>query len=47
VAVLDAITAVAADCVARAVVHAVLAAEGLAGIPSYRQVLPSTFLPRR
>jgi L-aminopeptidase/D-esterase-like protein len=30
----------AADCLARAVLAGVLAAESVAGIPTYRQVLP-------
>lgn len=38
---LDAITAAGADCVARAIVHAVLAATTVAGVPAYRDVLPS------
>lgn len=38
---LDAITAAGADCVARAIVRAVLAATTVAGAPAYRDVLPS------
>lgn len=40
---LDAITAAGADCVARAIMHAVLAATTVAGVPAYRDVLPSAF----
>ncbi|UZJ23873.1 P1 family peptidase [Rhodococcus antarcticus] len=38
---LDAITAAGADCVARAIVHAVLAATTVTGVRAYRDVLPS------
>ena len=41
---LDAITAAGADCVARAIVHAVLAATTVAGAPAYRDVLPSALI---
>jgi L-aminopeptidase/D-esterase-like protein len=40
---LTAIGAAAADCLARAVMVAVLAAEPIAGIPTYRQMLPGAF----
>jgi L-aminopeptidase/D-esterase-like protein len=40
---LAAIGAAGADCLARAVLAAVLAAESAAGIPSYRDVLPGAF----
>ena len=35
--------AAAADCLARAVLVGVLAAESVAGIPSYRDMLPGAF----
>ncbi|MGI9208588.1 MAG: P1 family peptidase, partial [Rhodococcus sp. (in: high G+C Gram-positive bacteria)] len=41
--VLTAVGAAAAEVVERAVVDAVLAATGVAGIPSYRDVFPSAF----
>lgn len=44
--VLTALGAAAADCLARAVLVGVLAAESLAGIPTYRDMLPGAF-PRR
>jgi L-aminopeptidase/D-esterase-like protein len=40
---LTAIGAAAADCLARAVMVGVLAAESIAGIPTYRQMLPGAF----
>jgi L-aminopeptidase/D-esterase-like protein len=40
---LTAVGAAAADCLACAVVVAVLAAESIAGIPTYRQMLPGAF----
>jgi L-aminopeptidase/D-esterase-like protein len=39
-----AVSAAAADCLARAVVVAVIAAESVAGIPTYRDLLPGAFL---
>jgi L-aminopeptidase/D-esterase-like protein len=42
-AALTAIGAAAADCLARAVLVAVLAAESVAGIPTYRGLLPGAF----
>jgi L-aminopeptidase/D-esterase-like protein len=36
----------AADCLARAVMVGVLAAESIAGIPTYRDMLPGAFSPR-
>jgi L-aminopeptidase/D-esterase-like protein len=39
--------AAAADCLARAVLVGVLAAESVAGIPTYRDVLPGAFGPRQ
>jgi L-aminopeptidase/D-esterase-like protein len=41
--VLDAVSAVAADVVERAIVAALLDATSLAGIPTYRQIFPSAF----
>ena len=41
VGVLDALGAAGADCVSRAVAHAVLAATTTAGVPAYRDVFPS------
>jgi L-aminopeptidase/D-esterase-like protein len=35
--------AAAADCLARAVLVGVLAAESIAGIPTYRDLLPGAF----
>ena len=35
--------AAAADCLARAVLVGILAAESVAGIPSYRDMLPGAF----
>ena len=35
--------AAAADCLARAVMVAVLAAQSIAGIPTYRELLPGAF----
>jgi L-aminopeptidase/D-esterase-like protein len=35
--------AAAADCLARAVVVGVMAAESVAGVPTYREVLPGAF----
>lgn len=46
-ALLDAVCAAAATCVERAIVHAVLAATSVAGIPAYRDVLPSAVDPGR
>lgn len=40
---LTAVGAAAADCLARAVLHGVIAAESVAGIPAYRDVLPGAF----
>jgi L-aminopeptidase/D-esterase-like protein len=37
------VAAAAADCLARAVLVGVLAAESIAGIPTYRDVLPGAF----
>jgi L-aminopeptidase/D-esterase-like protein len=45
-AVVTAVGAAAADCLARAVLVGVLAAESVAGIPTYRGLLPGAF-PRR
>jgi L-aminopeptidase/D-esterase-like protein len=42
-ALLTAIGAAAADCLARAVLVGVLAAESIAGIPTYRDLLPGAF----
>ena len=42
-ALMTAVGIAAADCLARAVVAGVLAAESVAGIPTYRQVLPGAF----
>ncbi|MCV7101512.1 hypothetical protein H7I01_14145, partial [Mycobacterium palustre] len=39
--------AAAADCLARAVLVGVLAAESVAGIPTYRDMLPGAFGSRR
>src|SRR6202012_2466979 len=39
-----AVGAAAADCLARAVLDAVIAAESVAGIPTYRSLLPGAFL---
>jgi len=41
----SAVGAAAADCLARAVLVAVLAAESIAGIPTYRGLLPGAFAP--
>jgi L-aminopeptidase/D-esterase-like protein len=38
-----AVGAAAADCLARAVLAGVLAAESVAGIPTYRGMLPGAF----
>ena len=38
-----AVGAAAADCLARAVMVGVLAAESVAGIPTYRDMLPGAF----
>ena len=38
-----AVGAAAADCLARAVLVGVLAAESVAGIPTYRDMLPGAF----
>lgn len=43
VPLITAVGAAAADCLARAVLVGVLAAESLAGIPSYRDMLPGAF----
>jgi L-aminopeptidase/D-esterase-like protein len=43
-ALATAVGAAAADCLARAVVVAVIAAESVAGIPTYRGLLPGAFL---
>jgi L-aminopeptidase/D-esterase-like protein len=40
---ITAIGAAAADCLARAVLHGVMAAESVAGIPAYRDLLPGAF----
>jgi L-aminopeptidase/D-esterase-like protein len=40
-----AVGAAAADCLARAVLVGVIAAESVAGIPTYRDLLPGAFLP--
>ncbi|HEY2448686.1 MAG TPA: P1 family peptidase, partial [Mycobacterium sp.] len=47
-ALTTAVGAAAADCLARAVVGAVIAADPVAGIPTYRDLLPGAFgrLPR-
>jgi L-aminopeptidase/D-esterase-like protein len=42
-ALITAVGAAAADCLARAVLAGVLAAESVAGIPSYRDMLPGAF----
>ena len=42
-----ALGAAGADCLARAVLVAVLAAESVAGIPTYRDMLPGAFATRR
>ena len=39
--------AAGADCLARAVLVAVLAAQSAAGIPTYRDMLPGAFATRR
>ena len=44
-ALASAVGAAAADCLARAVLVAVLAAESIAGIPTYRGLLPGAFAP--
>jgi L-aminopeptidase/D-esterase-like protein len=44
-ALLTEVGAAAADCVARAVLVAVLAAESVAGLPTYRGLLPGAFAP--
>jgi len=41
--VLDAVTAVAANVVERAIVRALLDATSVAGIPTYRSIFPSAF----
>ena len=46
-ALASAVGVAAADCLARAVVEAVIAAEAVAGIPTYRGMLPGAFEPRR
>jgi L-aminopeptidase/D-esterase-like protein len=46
ITLLDLLSAAAADVVARAIVHAVLAAGPVAGIPAYRQVYPSALRRR-
>ena len=46
-ALASAVGIAAADCLARAVVGAVIAAETVAGIPTYRGILPGAFEPRR
>jgi L-aminopeptidase/D-esterase-like protein len=40
---LDELSAAAADTLARAIVHALLAAEPAGGLPSYRSAYPSAF----
>ncbi|MBV9352609.1 MAG: P1 family peptidase, partial [Mycobacterium sp.] len=42
-ALVTAVGAAAADCLARAVLVGVIAAESVAGIPTYRDLLPGTF----
>ena len=42
-ALITAVGAAAADCLARAVLVGVLAAESVAGIPTYRDMLPGAF----
>jgi L-aminopeptidase/D-esterase-like protein len=42
---LTVIGAAAADCMARAVLDGVIAAESVAAIPAYRDVLPGAFGP--
>ena len=42
-ALVTAVGAAAADCLARAVLVGVLAAESVAGIPTYRGTLPGAF----
>jgi L-aminopeptidase/D-esterase-like protein len=42
-ALVTAVSAAAADCLARAVLVGVIAAESVAGIPTYRDLLPGTF----
>jgi L-aminopeptidase/D-esterase-like protein len=42
-ALVTAVGAVAADCLARAVLGGVIAAESVAGIPTYRGLLPGAF----
>jgi L-aminopeptidase/D-esterase-like protein len=42
-ALVTAVGAAAADCLARAVLDAVIAAESVAGIPTYRDLLPGAF----
>ena len=42
-ALITAVGAAAADCLARAVLVGVLAAESVAGIPTYRDLLPGAF----
>lgn len=46
-ALVTVVGAAAADCLARAVLDGVLAAESVAGIPTYRGLLPGAFAPRR
>jgi len=43
VPLITAVGAAAADCLARAVIVGVLAAEAVAGIPTYRSLLPGAF----
>ena len=43
VPLINVVGAAAADCLARAVLVGVLAAEAIAGIPTYRGLLPGTF----
>jgi L-aminopeptidase/D-esterase-like protein len=43
IALMTAVGAAAADCVARAVLVGVIAAESVAGIPTYRDLLPGAF----
>jgi L-aminopeptidase/D-esterase-like protein len=42
-ALVAAVGAAAADCLARAVLDGVIAAESVAGIPTYRDLLPGAF----
>jgi L-aminopeptidase/D-esterase-like protein len=43
IALMTAVGVAAADCVARAVLVGVIAAESVAGIPTYRDLLPGAF----